>query len=103
MSRQIFAKLRAAPRKAAIALGALAVMGGIAAAPAFADEHGWNRGVDRHYHHQDWRGHDWRRYDWREAREYRPYVYAPPVYRYAPPPVYYGTPGLSFDFTVPLR
>src|SRR4051812_41605933 len=81
-------------RKLAATLG-LALMLGGAASPAFAEDWG-------HYR-QDWRAHEaWRHEQWREHARFRPYQYAAPRpgYYYAPPPVTYAPPSLSFVFPI---
>lgn len=91
--------------------GAVAAMlGGIGAAPAHADD--WDHGRG------GWRGHDrreheWRRHEWREHHGwgwgapryyYAPGYYAAPRYYYPPPPVVYPPPvyvppgGLNLGF-----
>jgi hypothetical protein len=76
----------------ALVLGSFAVA---AAAPAFADE-GWRR-HERHEwrdhvrREHEWREHEWRERHWRERNYAPPYMAAPGYY--APPPVYYGSPG----------
>jgi hypothetical protein len=85
------------------ALALAALIGGVAALPARADndDHGWRgRG------HQEAR-HDDDRYRWRD-REWHydhPNVYvAPNYYAYAPPPVVYAPPPVppSLNFVFPL-
>jgi hypothetical protein len=93
-------------RRTAVALALAAIIGGVAAHPARADDdHG--RGHDRGRGHEEWHGnghHDdrGRERDWR--RHHRD-VYVAPGYAYAPPPVVYApipvAPSLNFFF--PLR
>jgi hypothetical protein len=94
-------------RKLVLVAGLAAVIGGLGAAPAFADE--WHHDRDgwrgEHFRHDDWRHDDWR---WRERYEHRPYVavspgYYGPGYAYAPPPVAYGAPALNFVFPLHIR
>ncbi|MBV9522853.1 MAG: hypothetical protein JO010_08670 [Alphaproteobacteria bacterium] len=104
--------LGAAARKAVMTLGIIAALGGLAAAPAFADQRGWENGgyhrAEPQYRHGDWgRDHSWREArawhsDRYRGREDRPYFRPAPVYNYAPP-AYYAAPGVTFGFTVPLR
>lgn len=94
--------------KAGAALALLAMIGGMAMNPAFADrDHGRGDHGDRHGGHD--RGYDrghghWRhgydRGDWRGRPEYEPVpVYAPaPVY-YAPEP----SSGVSLFFPIHIR
>jgi hypothetical protein len=102
-------------RTALLALGLAALLGGVAATPAFAEE-GW-RGRDGREHEwreherreHAWREHEWREHEWREHewREHYHYGYAPgyaypPAFAYQPPPpAYVAPPTLSFVF--PLR
>jgi hypothetical protein len=110
MKTQMTTTLRSAARKAVMALGVLVVMGGVAAAPAFANGRDDQRyEFSRRNEHRSWRA-DERGDAWRGARFDRHYAYARPSYYgyaapryYAPPPVYYPAPGFSLDFTVPLR
>ena len=60
------------------AAGVLAVTA-VMASPTPASAHG----DDWRWHRHEWRAHEWREHEWREHRwhaQYRPYVYAPPVY-----------------------
>ncbi len=85
---------------AVIAVG----VGGAAAAPAFADDHG--RGHERAEH--AWRAHEWREHEWREHNAWRyRYGYAPTYpyysgYYYAAPPAVYA-PAPSLTVVVPFR
>lgn len=106
---------RAAIGRAAVVLAVTAIMGGIAALPARADNDD-NRGHGRGNPHEyrgnpherrgDERDHDeWNQREWRGqhphvnvAPDY--YVYAPPPVVYAPPPV---PPSLNFVFPLDLR
>ena len=80
-----------------LALGMAALMGGIAAAPAHADDH-WR-------HDRAWREHEWRRHHPHHVAVYAAPVYAPPpAVVYAPPPpppVVYAPPGINI--VVPLH
>ena len=73
-----------------------ALLTGVAGAAEARPWHGW------------WHGHYWGPNYVTVAPYYRPY-YAPPAAVYAPPvygdPGYvpYAAPGMSFNFTVPLR
>jgi hypothetical protein len=96
----------AAAGRAAIALALAAIIGGLTALPARADDD--DRG-DRGRGYES-RDNDHRRDDrgrWREREWHRdhPDVYAAPGYAYAPPPVVYAPmlvpPALNFVF--PLR
>lgn len=85
-------------RTLVLALGMAALMGGIAAAPALADDH-WR-------HDRGWREHEWRRHHPHPVAVYPApaYAYAPPPVIYAPPPpppVVYAPPGLNI--VVPLH
>lgn len=93
--------LRSAARKSVMAFSVMAVLGCVAAAPAFADEHDWHRGG----HERSERQEHWRNYERRahEARDDRPYAYAAPRYAYAPPRVAYGAPALNFVFPLDIR
>jgi hypothetical protein len=88
---------------------AAAMLAGLGAAPARADD--WGRHGDGYWQQQRWREHAWReRHGWVAPRYYAPgyapgYVYAPPPagYAYAPPPVAYPPPayvqpGLNLGF-----
>ena len=75
-------------------------IGGVAVAPAHADErHGEDRGDhgDRGDHHDDRARH----------RPYRPHGYVAPAPVYAPPPVVYAPPpqpyGLNLVFPINIR
>jgi len=83
--------------KTMMALVIASMIGGISVTPAFADDHGRDRG------HQERRGH---------YRGHRPYGYGypAPVYApvYAPPPVVYApapyqSPGISLVFPIHIR
>ncbi len=92
--------------------GAIAAMlAGIGAAPARADD--WDRGRGGWRGHE-WREHEWREHEWREHHGwgwggphyyyYAPgyyvgprYYYPPPALAY-PPPVYVPPAGLSLGF-----
>lgn len=85
------------------ALGAVFALG--MATPAQAERDGWRghggRGYGGHHYHHHYH-HRHHHYAYPRPRYYRPPVaYAPPRYvpYYAPPPVYYGNPGVSFGFT----
>ena len=82
--------LRSILRKSALALAVAGVLGGIAAAPASAEE--WYRhGGYGHYDHDDgWRAREWRAHESREHRYHRGYGYYAPGYYYAPPVVTFG-------------
>lgn len=68
-----------------LALGVTALLGGIATAPARADD-------DWHYHHE-WREHEWREHEWYRRHAYAYPAYPVPGYAYAaPPPVIYAPP-----------
>ena len=69
--------------KTMMALVIASMIGGISVTPAFADDHGRDRG------HQERRGH---------YRGHRPYGYGYPAPVYAPPPVVFGVPfGLNIN------
>ena len=100
--------LRTILRKSALALAVAGVLGGIAAAPASAEEwyrHGGYDGYGRYDHGDGWRDRELqarerRVHEWREHREYRDYygpraVYGAPGY-YAPG--YYAPPAVTFGF-----
>ena len=82
------------------ALGSVFILG--AAAPAFADRDGWERGEWREHHHHGWHpGYYPRPAYYPPAPVYYPpppVYYAPPAY-YAPP-VYYAPPIVSFGFSL---
>jgi hypothetical protein len=71
---------------ALLALALAAIIGGLSAAPAHADD--WHRDRRDHYRHErerrDWRAH--RYYDRRAYGGPGYYGYAPPPIIYAPPP-----------------
>src|SRR5271155_2430817 len=67
------------------ALTLAAILGGVAAAPARADDDNWR------YQRQGWHDHEWREHEWREHHR-RGYFYAQPSYYYATPPVYVAPP-----------
>jgi Domain of unknwon function (DUF3824) len=120
MTRSVF-------RSMVLALGATALLAGIAAAPARADDD-WRQHERRD--REDWRDRDERREEWREragwrdrewhewcfrhpgAYAYPGYVcpmpapptvyYAPPSY-YAPPPAVIYTPPPSLEIVVPFH
>jgi hypothetical protein len=98
-------------RKLVLAAALVALAGGVAAAPARADD-GWRHG--RHGH--EWRGHH--RPHVYVAPRYPGYVYAPPpvIYRpppavvyapprvvYAPPPVVFAPPGVGVKVVFPIN
>ena len=88
---------RAMLGRLAMALVLAAMVGGIAAASARADDDGWRR--DRR-EREDWREHD----RWRRDR--RVVVVPPPAYVYAPPPVVYAPPppsGINLIFPLEIR
>jgi hypothetical protein len=103
---------RPAIGRAVLALALAAIIGGVAALPARADNddnrgHGRGHQQDRH---QDRRGDERDRYQWNEHRwrDEHPNVYvAPGYYAYAPPPVVYAPPpvppSLNFVFPLDLR
>jgi hypothetical protein len=66
------------------------------AAPAFAD-----RDDQRHHDEREHASRD--HHDWDRGYAAPPVVVAPPVYGsyYAPPPVYYGPPGVSIGISIP--
>jgi hypothetical protein len=101
-------------RMLVLILGATALLGTVAAAPARADDD-WHHGD-----HHDWREHERREHEARErqawcayhpyACDYRPgYAYAPPPVVYAPPPappppvVYAPAPALSIVLPIHIR
>jgi hypothetical protein len=94
-------------RKSALALAVAGVLGGIAAAPASAEEWYRHDGYGRYdrddgWRAREWREHAWRAHEWREHRYYRDYygprvVYGAPGY-YAPG-YYYAPPASTFGFT----
>jgi hypothetical protein len=102
--------MRTVPRSFRILVlaGVAAVLvGGTAAAPAFADDdwrgrHEWREREWRHHERErEWREHEWRERHWRPGYEY--YGYPPPVI-YAPPPAYYAPPPVAgFNFVFPIR
>ncbi|HVC58748.1 MAG TPA: hypothetical protein VND19_00065 [Acetobacteraceae bacterium] len=69
-----------------------------AVAPAFADRNDWRHGDRRHHEDHEWHGHP----DWDRGYYAPPVVVVPPAYGsyYAPPPAYYGPPGVSFGVTI---
>ena len=102
-----------------IALATVALLGGIAATPARADDDddGWRH---RGWREHEWREREWREHEWRERREWcayhpyecgRPYpgyVYvAPPpppvIYSAPPPPPVVYAPAPSLDIIVPIH
>jgi hypothetical protein len=96
-------------RRLIIAVGVTALVGGIAASPAHADNDHWRHG---HEAWRDHRGHEWREHRWHEhhgyaVRAYPGYAYGyPPPVIYAPPPVVYAPPvyaAPSLSFVFPLR
>jgi hypothetical protein len=95
-------------RRLVLAGTVLAILAGIGAAPALADDWG-HRGWDDGWRRHEWREHEWRRHEWFEHHGffapgyyYPPRYYYPPSYAYVPPPVVYPppvvTPGLSLGF-----
>ena len=71
------------------ACGAVALLGGMGAHPARADDDGW-RG-----HGREWREHEWRENERREWCEHHPYQCERPpavIYETAPPPVVVAPP-----------
>jgi len=106
-------------RRVALAALVAGFAGGMAAAPARAEDHDW-RG--RGHHEEHWRhGHEWRGWhDHRFASGYYyvaprpvyvppavyaapPAVYAPPPVIYAPPPVYAPTASINLIFPFGFR
>jgi hypothetical protein len=99
--------LRSILRNSVLALGLAAVVGGIAAVPASAEE--WHRyGNYGRYDHDDgwrareyraheWREHEWREHEWREHRYVRDYDGPRVVYG---APYYYGPPVISFGLNL---
>ncbi len=92
----IFSKSRVCRASITAALAGLAIVSVGAGASA---RDGW---------HRHW-GHDWPHHQWRGPYYggwYRPYYYAPPVVAYPPAygydGYYYGPPGMSLNFNVPL-
>jgi hypothetical protein len=85
--------LRSTLRNSVLALGLAAVVGGIAAVPASAEE--WHRyGNSGRYDHDDgWRAREYRAHEWREHRYARDYDGPRVVYG---APYYYGPPVVSF-------
>jgi hypothetical protein len=80
-----------------------AVVVGLSAVPAQADDWGHDRG-----RHNGWREHEWREHEWRRGGHGPVYVvpgygyappppvyYVPPPVVYAPPPPVYSAPGIS--------
>jgi hypothetical protein len=101
-------------RRLVLALGVAALAGGIATAPARADDDHWHHGHDGR---RDHRGHERRDHHWREHHPYvvgaypgyaygypppPPVVYAPPPVVYAPP-VYAPAPAVSFVFPLHIH
>ena len=87
--------------KLGLALVLASMLGGMAMAPAFADDRGHHGrgGYDRGYDRGHWR-HGYDRRDWRGNGYYEPYqVYAPPPVYYPPQP----SPGISLFFPVHIR
>lgn len=95
-----------------LGIGTSALLGGIAAMPARADDDDWQR--------HEWREHERREHEWRERQAwcaYHPYacgypsgyVYAaPPPVVYAPPPpppppVVYAPPAAGFNLILPIH
>jgi hypothetical protein len=103
------APFRIALGRTLIVLALAAIMGGLAALPARADNddnrgHGRGHQQDRH---QDRRADDRDRYQWndRQWRGEHPTVnVAPGYYAYAPPPMVYAPPPVppSLNFIFPL-
>ncbi len=89
-------------RNAMLALGLTAIVGGMTAAPALADEY-W------HHDRRDAREHEgWGRDQWRHAdRDHdQRYAYVAPSYgySYAPPaPAYVGPPSFNLVFPFTIR
>ncbi len=73
---------------------ALACLLGGHADPARADDHGWDRGPPRYWHHDR---------DWRRGRYPGYYVAPQPIY--APPPVVYAPPPppLALNLVIPFN
>jgi len=94
--------LRRTLRTGLLAAAAIALVGGTAIAPAFADGY-WRHGDDWRGYHHDWREHAWREHERFEHRYAPSYGYgyrsypAPAYGYYAPAPVY-PAPGLSLGF-----
>ncbi len=89
-------KFRRILRNATLGLGLAAVVGGVSAAPALADDY-W------HHDRRDVHEHAWQRPARREHPREERYAYAAPSYgyRYAPPaPAYVAPP--SFNLVVPF-
>jgi Domain of unknwon function (DUF3824) len=72
-----------------------------ATAPAFADRDDQRHHDEREHASRDHRDSD--RHDWDRGYSAPPVVVAPPAYGayYAPPPVYYGPPGVSIGISIP--
>jgi hypothetical protein len=90
---------RPATGRLVLALVLAGVVGGVAAAPARADD---ERGRDRHERLDRERA---ARDEWRDHRR-RPVYVAPPSYVYAPPPVVYAPPppsGINLIFPLNIR
>ena len=89
---------RASLRMLAIA-ALLAVGGGVAAAPARADDWGGRGWGGDGWRGRGWREHEWREHEWRERewREHHPMVMMAPPAMYAPPPaVVYAPPPVAY-------
>jgi hypothetical protein len=79
--KTLTSRLGRVTRTGLLAAAVVAIVGGSAIAPAFADE--WRRGDVREH---DWRFHD--RFEHRRPVFFAPgFGYAPGYYRYAPAPV----------------
>ena len=89
-------------------LAVVSAIGGMALAPAYADNDNRGGHRDNGKHKGDYRGERGREYQPVYRPVYRP-VYQQPYYTqpvYAPPPVYYApqqSPGISFFFPLDIR
>jgi hypothetical protein len=95
-------------RRTVLALGAAALVAGIAGGPARADDDDWHHGRGREHHEREWHEHGWR--DWclnhPGAYAYPGYycpVPAPPPVVYAPPPAVIYAPPPAVIYVPPPR
>jgi hypothetical protein len=72
------------------------ILGMAGGAAVLAHAQPWYPDHPYYHHHHDWRA----RQAWRWRHEHA-YVAPVPYAYYAPPPVYYSQPGVSFGVTIP--
>jgi hypothetical protein len=82
-------------RRTVLALGAAALVAGIAGGPARADDDDWHHGRGRDHHEREWHEREWHEHEWRDWCLNHPGAYAYPGYYCpvpVPPPIVYAPP-----------